>query len=119
MPREIISAKTGTVTIGGSPLQDIVNITIEKVSEEKTYATSSTNGRRYEIGGHESVSGSFEVLGGSNAVQGSIVSLVITNAGPANFNGYAHIRSNNVTSNVDSGDLIGNVINWGEAENPA
>lgn len=121
MPREVISGKNGTVSLNGSPVLDVTDISPNLEVDGNEYATSSTNGKKFETPAHSKESGSFNVLQHKAAVLvaavGTVASLIITTNGTNEvFNGFALIKSASPSIAVQGGDNIERTVNWAEAE---
>lgn len=121
MPREVISAKNGTVSLDGAAVKDVTDITVTDEVDGIEYATSSTAGKKFENAGHRKISGSFTILqhiaADILAALGQVKPLIITTDGANEaFNGNALIKSATPSIPVQGGDDIARTINWAEAE---
>lgn len=117
MARNVKSAKNGTATIEGSDVDDVSDITVTEEVEGQEYATSSTNGTKFEVAGHIKRSGSFTVKDDQFQAPGSVVTLILTSDGSVElFNGNALLKTRNPSVPIEGGDVVETVVDWAEAE---
>ena len=110
------SAKNGTVTIGGVEVEDVTNITVNKVQELHPYSSNKTGGAKKRIIGHSDNSGEFTILDDDNTlvVQGSRVESVIITSDGAEvlFSGTVVFGDLSYGVNIDAGDQVVVTCPW-------
>ena len=110
------SAKNGTGTWDGASLDDLTDISVNKASDVKEYASSSTNGEKSRRAGHGDRSGSFTMK--ADVVpfdEGDSGTLVLTSDGTEElFNGTAMIIDVAYSVPVEGGDIVECSVSWGQ-----
>lgn len=116
------SAKTGTVSWKGTPATDVTDIKVNKSSDVKEYASSSTAGKKRRIAGHSDATGSFTVLNDSKAtfVKGDHGTLLVkSDSSTTMYNGTVIIISAEYSVPVGDGGPCEINVTWGAAPNLA
>lgn len=102
-----VSGKNGSATWNGTPIPDVRNISVNDISEPQKYASSSTNGVKYEEPGHEDVAISFGVYTDEppfdKGDKGALV--LLARSGVELFNGDVHISAVNFGVDIEAGGL--------------
>lgn len=107
----------GSATWGGVAIADVRNINVGKISEPQKYASSSTNGQRVEIAGHNDRSIAFSVYDEAPPFdEGDVDTLVLfSSTGVELFNGRVHISNITTAVDIDGGTLITSDVTAGRA----
>ncbi len=112
------SGKNGYGTWNGVAIADIRNINVGLISEPQKYASSSTNGHRKELPGHEDETLTFSIYSSEPPMdRGDIGTLVLyAKTGVELFNGTVHISQLQHGVDVDSGALTTTDVTAGPAD---
>lgn len=113
----VVSAKNGSGTWDATAIPDITDITVNKDTDPKVYASSSTGGAKSRVAGHTDASGSFtvkdEALQMSEGDSGTLV--LKSSVGVTLFSGTVLIGDISWSAGVESGDPVEATVNWGQA----
>lgn len=110
------SAKNGTVSFAGSPVADATDIQVNKTTNSKEYASSSTAGLVSRRAGHQDASGSFTIKADALSFdEGDEGTLLLTSDGSVElFNATALIGEISFSCPIEGGDIIEATVNWGQ-----
>lgn len=111
------SAKNGTATWEGSPIDDVTNIVVNENPDPKVYSSSSTGGQKKRVAGVSDVTGSFDVKSDSiTPTPGSFGTLVLTSDGSVQlFSGRVMIGEIVTNCNIETGDIVSKTVNFGRS----
>jgi len=112
----VTSAKNGSGTWDTVAIPDITDITVNKDTDPKVYASSSTDGAKSRVAGHTDASGSFTVKDeGLQMDEGDTGALVLkSSAAITLFTGNVLIGDISWSAGVESGDPVEATVNWGQ-----